>query len=132
MSSNIHRRLQLTLVDVDSKELISAWILSVTSSAPNTTRKYDVDILMKQPINKKIVFKNPWNIFRRFTLVSSDDLVMKPRIKVLEVAPYGSAFLRLWFNSAKAIRDRKDVFLFLNDESGQNEETFLFHVSKVE
>ena len=69
----------LNLVDTDSKELISAWLLIVSAAAPATTRNYDVDILRDRPIHKKIIFKNPWDVNRRFTLTSSDSTVMRPR-----------------------------------------------------
>ena len=69
----------MNLVDTDSKELISAWILTVAATAPATTRNYDVDVLYDRPIHKKIIFKNPWDVNRRFTLTSSDNNIMRPR-----------------------------------------------------
>jgi hypothetical protein len=124
------RRYQISLVDTDSKELISAWLMTVTAAAPATTRNYDVDIFPDRPVNKKIIFKNPWDTHRRFALVSSDEHVMRPRTAVLEVAPYGSAYLRLWFNSYQFGADAREVFLFLNDESGQSEESFSFTIRR--
>ena len=124
------RRCQITLVDNDSKELISAWLMTVTAAAPATTRNYDVDIFPDRPVNKKIIFKNPWDTQRRFALVSSDEAVMRPRVAVLEVAPYGSAYLRLWFNSYEYGADAREVFLFLNDENGQSEESFSFTIRR--
>ena len=75
----ICRRMLMNLVDTDSKELISAWLLIVSAVAPTTTRNYDVDVLCDRPIHKKIIFKNPWDVNRRFTLTSSDSMVMRPR-----------------------------------------------------
>ena len=124
------RRYQISLVDSDSKELISAWLMTVTAVAPSTTRNYDVDIFPDRPVNKKIIFKNPWDTHRRFALVSSDEHVMRPRTSMLEVAPYGSAYLRLWFNSYQFGADAREVFLFLNDEGGQSEESFSFTIRR--
>lgn len=121
------RRLQINLVDVDSKELISGWILTTTATAPAVMRSYDVDALVGKPINKKIIFKNPWDVPRRFVLTSSDESIMKPRHSTLEVAPHGSAYLRLWFNGKRG-ETPEEVYLFLNDDAGQNEEVFLFRV----
>jgi hypothetical protein len=51
------------------------------------------------------------------------------RVPVLEVSPYGNAYLRLWFNCTAATGGEVgEVFLFLNDETGQSEESFLFTV----
>jgi len=124
------KRLQLNLVDVDSKELISSWLLTTTATPPAVVRSYDVDVLDGHPINKKIIFRNPWDVARRFHLTSSDESLMRVRVPVVEVAPHGSAYLRLWFNAGA---DTEDVYLFLNDGlTGQNEESFLFrvHVSR--
>lgn len=73
------RRLQIHMVDMDSRELISAWVLVSTASAPDVLRQYDVQGVVDTPQTKKIVFQNPWDVPRRFTLVSSNDLVMRPR-----------------------------------------------------
>jgi hypothetical protein len=64
---------------VDARELISAWLLTLTVVTPPTTRSYEVDIPVDRPTNKKIIFRNPWDVSKRFTLVSSDEIVMKPR-----------------------------------------------------
>lgn len=77
--------MHVNLVDTDSKELISAWMLSISAAAPATTRNYDVDILPDRPIHKKIIFKNPWDSSRRFTLTSSDESVMRPRYVYCDV-----------------------------------------------
>ena len=55
------------------------------------------------------------------------------RVPILEVTPHGNAYLRLWFNSSAAsslaaLEGIGEVFLFLNDEAGQSEESFLFTV----
>jgi len=121
------RRLQVNLVDVDSRELISGWILTTTATAPAVMRSYDVDALIGKPMNKKIIFQNPWDVPRRFVLTSSDETIMKPRNATMEVAPHGTAYLRLWFN-AKTSEAATEVYLFLNDDAGQNEEAFAFRV----
>lgn len=73
------RRVQVNLVDVDSRELVSAWLVTVSASAPPVMKQYDVDVVLGADVNKKIVFKNPWSSARRFLLASSDDALMKPR-----------------------------------------------------
>jgi hypothetical protein len=72
------RRLQVNLVDVDSRELISAWVVVFSSTAPSVMRSYEVDV-GRQAIHKKIVYSNPWDVPRRFSLTSSDEAVMRPR-----------------------------------------------------
>ena len=71
--------MQLNLVDEDSRELISAWLLTVSASSPAVMRAYDVDVPVGRPLHKKIIFKNPWDVPRVFRLSSSDDALMRPR-----------------------------------------------------
>lgn len=78
-STKLFRRLELSLVDVDSKELISAWLLAVSVSPPAIMRSYEVEVPQGRCVHKKIIYTNPWDISRRFTLTSSDESVMRPR-----------------------------------------------------
>jgi hypothetical protein len=62
---------------------------------------------------------------------------MRPRSMHLDVAPQGNAYLRLQFSAAVDLDGDADgfggiadVYLFLNDENGQNEECFLFRISQ--
>jgi hypothetical protein len=73
------RHVQLNLVDEDSRELISAWLMVVSASSPAVMRTYDVDVPIGRPLHKKIVFKNPWDVARTFRLCSSDEGLMRPR-----------------------------------------------------
>jgi hypothetical protein len=122
--------MQVNLVDVDTRELLNAWILTATVNAPAAMRTYDVEVGRGRGTNKKIIFKNPWDTPKRFHLVSSNEKIMKPRSPYLDVAPQGSAYLRLWF-SGQDISGLTDVYLFLNDEQGSNEESFLFHIKET-
>ncbi len=71
----------MNVVDVDSRELVTAWLLLLVSASPAIMRTYDVEIPndARRAINKKIIFKNPWDVPRRFVLSSSNEDVMKPR-----------------------------------------------------
>jgi len=126
------RKLQLNLVDTDSRELISAWLLTTTATAPAVMRSYNVDVSMGKVVNKKIMFKNPWDGSRRFALSSSNSDVMRVRVEHVDVGPHSDCYLRLLFDGKGKYGGgaTEDVFLFLNDEySGQNEECFMFRVT---
>jgi hypothetical protein len=71
--------MQINLVDVDTRELISSWLLMALVAAPVVIKSYDVDLIPGKPQQKKIIFKNPWDIPRRFHLASSDESIMKSR-----------------------------------------------------
>lgn len=69
----------MNLVDEDSRELVSAWLVTVAATSPAVMRAYDVDVPVGRPLHKKIVFKNPWDVPRSFRLASSDEAIMRPR-----------------------------------------------------
>lgn len=73
------RNVLVNLVDTESRELISAWVLIAHAKAPEVLRHYDVTAVLGAPQNKKIVFQNPWDVPRKFTMVSSNEALMKPR-----------------------------------------------------
>lgn len=69
----------MSLVDVDSGSLVSAWLLLLAAAAPSVTRTYELQLTAGQTAHKKIVFRNPWQVNKRFQLLSSDEKVMVPR-----------------------------------------------------
>jgi hypothetical protein len=69
----------VNVVDADTRELISSWILHTSVTSPVVMRSYDVDVGVGQSMNKKIAFKNPWDVARKFSLESSDEAVMSVR-----------------------------------------------------
>ncbi len=74
-----NRRALVNVVDVDSRELLSAWLLSIQASAPAVMRTYDVEVEVGKPQFKKILFKNPWDVRRTFVIGSSDEQLLRPR-----------------------------------------------------
>jgi hypothetical protein len=73
------RRALINLVDVDTRELVSSWLLNITANAPAVSRVYEVHVTAHKALYKKILFKNPWDVRRKFVLLSSDEDVMRPR-----------------------------------------------------
>ena len=94
----------MNIVDVDTHELVASWLLCITTTPPVIARSYDVDFYLNHATNgtnngtnsnngngdyngvvlhKKIIFKNPWDIGRKFVLISSNDNVMKSRFVVV-------------------------------------------------
>jgi hypothetical protein len=74
-----NRRALVNVVDVDSRELLSAWLVNIQASAPAVMRTYDVEVVVGKPTFKKILFKNPWDVRRTFIISSSDEGLLRPR-----------------------------------------------------
>lgn len=50
-------------------------------------------------------------------------------MNTLDIGPQGSEYLRLWFAGIESgFHGVREVFLFLNDESGHSEESFVFRI----
>eukprot|EP00903_Cladosiphon_okamuranus_P007182 g6974.t1 len=119
------RKIHVHLVDVDSMEIVGAWLATATAMPPVVTKSYEVDLPLGRACHKRIAYSNPWNSTRLFRLASSDPTILRPRYESLEVAGGGTGFLRLWFAAPAGIGAKKEAFLFVNDSEGQNEECLL-------
>ncbi|KAG5181621.1 hypothetical protein JKP88DRAFT_349186 [Tribonema minus] len=136
-------KIQVHMVDVDTQELVGAWLATATALPPVVTKTYELDLPVGKESHKRIAYANPWLQARAFRLRSSDETVMAPRHGGLEtvmtprhgglesvmaprhggleVAAGGTGFIRLWLHAPDAAGSA-EVFLFVNDENDQNEE----------
>lgn len=126
---------QVTIMDIDTRECVGAWLVCVSANTPVTMRQYDVS-LSPQPKNMKIIIKNPWDVPRKYQLLSSNSSLMKPRVSSVDMQALGNAVIHLWFQGSQPhaatgdsyTNNEEEVYLFLNSENGQNEESFLFRI----
>jgi nephrocystin-4 len=121
------RRVQVHMVDVDTHEIVGAWLATATALAPVITKTYDVDVPVGKALHKRITFENTWGRPRIFNLSSSDDSLVAPRYEKLPIAAGGSGFIRLWMQAPDETGNA-EVFVFVNDEEDQNEECLLMRL----
>ena len=117
-------KVHVHMVDLDTKELVCAWLVTVNSDLPVITKVYDVQITMGCPSSKKLSFTNQWDKPRRYKLMSSDESVMRPRTETVDIDPRAVGHMRLLFHPIDVV-GTTEVILFVNDEQDQNEEAFL-------
>lgn len=79
------RKIHVHLVDVDSMEIVGAWLATATAMPPVVTKSYEVDLPLGRDCHKRIAYSNPWSATRLFRLASSDPKVLRPRYESLEV-----------------------------------------------
>lgn len=73
------------MVDVDTSEIVGAWLANVTAQQPLVTKAYDIDLAVASTMHKRISYTNPWPATRVFRLSSSDPAyvtVQTPRLEV--------------------------------------------------
>uniref|UniRef100_K3W8N0 EF-hand domain-containing protein n=1 Tax=Globisporangium ultimum (strain ATCC 200006 / CBS 805.95 / DAOM BR144) TaxID=431595 RepID=K3W8N0_GLOUD len=122
-------RVLVNLVDVDTHELVGAWIVHVSISLPLITKTYDLRLPLGQHAQKKIAYANPWEQSQTILLRSSMPALLKPRDAVLQIPSNGNVFLRLGF-APVTHKTRETMYLFINDkQTDQNEECLLFQVT---
>ena len=88
---------------------------------------YDVSIPVGRSAHKKIAYINQWDRNRTFSLRTSHPNIMKCKEPQLSVRMFGKAFIRLWF-APISVPGIREFFVFVNDESDQNEECLLIKV----
>ncbi|GAB9466353.1 hypothetical protein Gpo141_00003730 [Globisporangium polare] len=122
-------RVLVNLVDVETHELVGAWIVHVSISLPLITKTYDLRLPLNQSAQKKISYANPWDQQQTILLRSSCPALLKPRDAVLQIPGNGKVFLRLGFPPVER-KARENMYLFINDrQTDQNEECLLFQVT---
>lgn len=122
-------RVHVHLVDVDTHELVAAWLMTAVSSQPTITKTYDVELQLGKAATKRIPYRNPWNRPKSFGLVSSDENVLRPRDGNARVTipPNGVEYLRLYFPAVHR-RGMLQCLLYVNSEHDQSEEVFLLRL----
>ena len=79
------RKIHIHLVDMDSMEIVGAWLATATAMPPVVTKSYEVDLPRDRDCHKRIAYANPWSSTRLFRLASSDPKILRPRYESLEV-----------------------------------------------
>ncbi len=70
--------MHIHMVDVNTKEMVGAWLATVTALPPVVTKTYNIDIPVGDDgANKRITYTNTWGRGRLFRLRSSNSDITK-------------------------------------------------------
>lgn len=120
---------QVHLVDVDSKELVSAWRGDLSTRVPTDISKtFDIRLGLNKISHKKIIFTNPWPDQgpKRYRVRSSDPSLMEARDQEVDVIT--ETHLRLSFASQSRPLDAQ-VYVFIHEsDTDQQEECLLVRI----
>ena len=119
---------RIHMIDVDSKELVAAWLMQMLAAAPAVSRTYDVSICVGKSAHKKICYRNRWGRRRYFSLSVSKPRLVKVKNPQLKLSSGREGFIRLWFSPVMQACSY-EAFVFVNDEDGQSEECLLIRVN---
>ncbi len=116
------------MIDIDSRELVAAWLIHALAQAPAVSRTYDVSIPVGKSAHKKICYRNRWARSRYFSLGVSEPRLVKVKNPQLSLSSGRESFIRLWFSPVLQTCSY-EAFVFVNDEDGQSEECLLLRVN---
>ena len=125
------RALHLTLVDPDTRELVCFWRAQCAAGAPAVTRVFDLSAPLRTLARKRIPLANLWARARELCVVSSHPSLVRVRRRRLAVAARGEVGVRLALAPVPRAA-AEAVFLFVLDETGAAEETFLLRIRFLE
>jgi len=117
------RQSALHLVDVESRQLVCAWVLTGTVSPPQVTKEFDVDVAVGQGAHKKVSYTNPWSQAQTYWLKSSDPNRVRPKVECVSIEPLGHVYIKLYV-APVARPGRFETYLLVNDDTDQNDECF--------
>lgn len=118
------------VVDVDSKELVSAWRVTAVAAAPIVTKEYDLVAVVGEESHKRIEYVNQWEQEKTFTVRSSDPSLVWVKNPRLTLAPGAADNIRFFVRSAFGTGVR-ETLLFIDEENGRNEESIRLRISFV-
>ena len=117
------RTAHVHLVDVESRQLVAAWLLTAVASPPRVTKEFEVEVRVGEAGHKKVSYENPWPKAQSYRLRSSDPGRMRPKEERVVIEPRGRCFMRL-FIAPQDHPGTSEFFLMVNDDSDQNDECF--------
>jgi nephrocystin-4 len=111
------------LVDMETNQLVVAWLVSTVATPPQVSKEFDVDVVVGEASHKRVSYNNPWSRAQAYTLRSSDPNRMRPKTNRLHIDAHGQAYIRLYIAPVERA-GVSEVFLLVNDEQDQNDECF--------
>jgi Ca2+-binding EF-hand superfamily protein len=117
------RQSAVHLVDIESRQLVCAWLLTGTASPPVVTKEFEVDVVVGEAAHKKVSYNNPWPQAQTYWLKSSDPNLLRPKVERVAIEPQGRVYIRLYVAPLDR-PGRYEAFLLVNDDADQNDECF--------
>ena len=121
----------LNLVDIETGDLVSTWLVVASGGAPATSKTFSVSLVPSGISRKNMEYKNPSRRTKAFTLKSSHPSILRLVSENIVVGPGDSSVISLEF-FASGVGEGGDVvpvLLFINDrDSGVNVECIGFDV----
>lgn len=120
----------INVVDNEFHRLYKSCLIVVKTEEPIITKEFTL-VLSKEdvePCNKMVAYTNPYTICKHFHLSTSRSDILKFREDVLKLDCRQKANIGLRFQPGFSSLKKVPVYVFINDEKGINEESFLINL----
>lgn len=119
----------LNVVDVDTRQLVAAWLLCLTCRQPVISRAFELQVPVGggRGSNKKISFTNPYPSSRGFRLCSDHPDLLQFKEEKFQVEGGASYNIGLRFAPSQSAGS-EEILVFINDLEDKNEETYCIKV----
>jgi len=118
----------VNVVDRDSFEIVGVYLVAVTASLPSVKEVYQMEIAAHTGARKKIAFTNPYDATRQFTLSTDRADLLQFTESTLQFAAKESLMIGLVLSPTDE-RGGTEVYIFINDHLGRNEDTLQLVIS---
>uniref|UniRef100_A0A4W4H255 Nephrocystin 4 n=1 Tax=Electrophorus electricus TaxID=8005 RepID=A0A4W4H255_ELEEL len=119
----------VTAVDVDTRQLVAAWLLSITCRQPVVSRAFEIRVPVGEGrgSTKKLSFTNPYSSSREFRLCSDHPDLLQFKEEHFQVEGGESYSIGLRFAPSQS-PGTQEILIFINDVEEKNEETYCIRV----
>ncbi|XP_066499932.1 nephrocystin-4 isoform X2 [Hoplias malabaricus] len=119
----------LNVVDVDTRQLVAAWLLCISCKQPLISRAFEIQVPVAggRGSNKKISFTNPYPSSRGFKLYSDHPDLLQFKEERFQIEGGESYSIGLRFAPSQS-PGMEEILIFINDLEDKNEETYCVKV----
>ncbi|KAM6312701.1 LOW QUALITY PROTEIN: nephrocystin-4 [Podargus strigoides] len=119
------RFIYLNLVDVESHQLVSSWLLCLSCRQPLISKAFEISLPAGggRGCNKRITYTNPYPSPRLYFLCTSRPDLLQFKEDSFEVAGGEAYTIGLRFAPSQSVGE-EEILIHINDHEDKNEETF--------
>ncbi|NXX62641.1 NPHP4 protein, partial [Scopus umbretta] len=123
------RFIYLNLVDVESHQLVSSWLLCLSCRQPLISKAFEISLPAGggRGCNKRITYTNPYPSPRLYFLCTNRPDLLQFKEDSFEVAGGEVYTIGLRFAPSQAVGE-EEILIHINDHEDKNEETFCVKV----
>ncbi|XP_056319695.1 nephrocystin-4-like [Danio aesculapii] len=119
----------LSVVDVDTRQLVDSWLLCITCRQPVISKAFEISVPVEggKGSNKKISFTNPYSSSRVFNLRTDRPDLLHFKEEQFQIG--GGELYTIGLRFAPSQNPgMEEILIFINDKQDKNEDTYCIRV----